>query len=83
MEESPLFAASVILHPSLGISYLEAVWDEGVQLEWVRDAMKGLRDYFDHWYKSQEEYDDSAAVLEMTFPSHEDSHFRQLSMGTE
>ncbi|KAF5484225.1 putative AC transposase [Colletotrichum fructicola] len=36
LEESPLFAASVILHPSLGISYLEAVWDEGVQLEWVR-----------------------------------------------
>ncbi|KAF4476180.1 putative AC transposase [Colletotrichum fructicola Nara gc5] len=77
LEESPLFAASVILHPSLGISYLEAVWDEGVQLEWVRDAKKGLRDYFDRWYRSEEESDDPTAVFEITLPFHEDSHFRQ------
>ncbi|KAF6782650.1 transposase-like protein [Colletotrichum musicola] len=77
LEESPLFPASVILHPSLGISYLEAVWDEGVQLEWVRDAKKGLRDYFDRWYRLEEAPDDTMVTLEITLPPHEDSHFRQ------
>ncbi|KAL0929974.1 transposase-like protein [Colletotrichum truncatum] len=45
--DSPLFAASIILHPGLGISYLEAIWDEGEQLSWLRDAKKGIHDHFD------------------------------------
>ena len=48
--ESPLFAASIILHPSLGMSYLEVNWASEEQLVWVRDAKIGLSDYLDRWY---------------------------------
>ncbi|KAM5528905.1 transposase-like protein [Fusarium oxysporum f. sp. phaseoli] len=45
--ESPLFAASTILHPSLGKSYLEVNRALGEQLVWARDAKDGLSDYLD------------------------------------
>ncbi|KAF5696988.1 transposase [Fusarium mundagurra] len=49
--ESPLFAASIILNPSLGMSYLEVNWASEEQLVWVRDAKIGLSDYLDRWYR--------------------------------
>jgi len=45
--DSPLFAASIILHPSLGMNYLEVNWASEEQLVWVRDAKIGLSDYLD------------------------------------
>ncbi|KAK1973689.1 hypothetical protein LZ30DRAFT_694848 [Colletotrichum cereale] len=45
--------------------------------QWVRDAKKGLGDYFDRWYRSEEVCDNSRSVLEITLPPHEDGHFRQ------
>jgi hypothetical protein len=48
--DSPLFAASIILHPSLGMNYLEVNWASEEQLVWVRDAKVGLSDYLDRWY---------------------------------
>ncbi|KAK6858585.1 hypothetical protein PG995_005149 [Apiospora arundinis] len=39
---SPLFAAAVILHPRLGISWLEGQWDDPEQLVWIHNAKAGL-----------------------------------------
>ncbi|KAI3571696.1 hypothetical protein IWW34DRAFT_638831 [Fusarium oxysporum f. sp. albedinis] len=49
--ESPLFAASTILHPSLGKSYLEVNRASEEQVVWARDAKDGLSDYLDRWYR--------------------------------
>ncbi|RFN41322.1 ribonuclease h-like protein [Fusarium flagelliforme] len=45
--DSPLFAASIVLHPSLDMNYLEVNWASEEQLVWVRDAKIGLSDYLD------------------------------------
>jgi hypothetical protein len=52
LSESPLFAAAVILHPGLGLAYLEANWD---QRQWIQDAKDGLRGYLDRWYRPQDQ----------------------------
>ncbi|KAJ0128078.1 Uncharacterized protein HZ326_28824 [Fusarium oxysporum f. sp. albedinis] len=52
--ESPLFAAAIILHPSFGISWLEATWVSEEQLAWVRDAKVGIKDYFTRWYDANQ-----------------------------
>ena len=49
--ESPLFAAAIILHPGLGVRYLEINWATEEQLVWVRDAKTGLSRYIDRWYR--------------------------------
>ncbi|KAF5229478.1 hypothetical protein FANTH_14191 [Fusarium anthophilum] len=46
LEESPLFAAAIILHPRFGISWLEATWVSEEQLTWVRDAKVEVKDNF-------------------------------------
>ena len=45
--QSPLYAAAVILHPRLGLRYLEANWD---QREWIQEAKDGLKGYLERWY---------------------------------
>ncbi|EXK25883.1 hypothetical protein FOMG_17497 [Fusarium oxysporum f. sp. melonis 26406] len=69
--ESPLFAASIILHPSLGMSYLEVDWASEEQLVWVRDAKIGLSDYLDRWYRCSRPVDEQqkAIVETATSPS--------------
>ncbi|EGU73935.1 hypothetical protein FOXB_15554, partial [Fusarium oxysporum f. sp. conglutinans Fo5176] len=52
--ESPLFAAAIILHPRFGISWLEATWVSEEQLAWVRDAKAGIKDYFTRWYDANQ-----------------------------
>jgi hypothetical protein len=65
--ESPLFAASIILHPSLGMSYLEANWASEEQLVWVRDAKLGLSEYLDRWYRCKGPVDEQRkAIVEAT-----------------
>ena len=67
--ESPLFAASIILHPSLGMSYLEANWASEEQLVWVRDAKIGLSDYLDRWYRCNGPVDEQQkAIVETAAP---------------
>ncbi|KZL66453.1 transposase-like protein [Colletotrichum incanum] len=84
--DSPLFAASIILHPSLGYSYLEDVWSAEHQLIWLRNAKEGITDYFNKWYRrpSEEVEVEPAAPAQLgilpdvvTASAHEDSHFRQ------
>jgi hypothetical protein len=48
--ESPLYAASIILHPGLGIRFIEANWTSTVQLTWLRDAKRQLKEYLEEWY---------------------------------
>uniref|UniRef100_A0A0D2Y8C4 Uncharacterized protein n=1 Tax=Fusarium oxysporum (strain Fo5176) TaxID=660025 RepID=A0A0D2Y8C4_FUSOF len=47
--DSPLFAASIILHPSLGMNYLEVNWASEEQLVWVRDAKIGKAEAYVEW----------------------------------
>lgn len=43
---SPLFAASVVLNPDLGLRWLETNWTSPEQLQWLRDAKDGIKVYF-------------------------------------
>lgn len=80
LAESPLFAASIILHPYFGFNYLKEVWGRDGQEAWVRSAEKGLERFFNKWYK-----DDDVSVVSLASSSasslapssQEDSHFRQ------
>ncbi|KAH7459261.1 hypothetical protein FOMA001_g20088 [Fusarium oxysporum f. sp. matthiolae] len=82
--ESPLFAASIILHLSLGMSYLEVNWASEEQLVWVRDAKIGLSDYLDRWYrcsrpvdKQQKAIVETATSLSVPRKTSKPSVFRQ------
>ncbi|KZL65794.1 transposase-like protein [Colletotrichum incanum] len=81
LSDSPLNAASIILHPSLGISYLRDVWAGEHQRGWVARAQSELEEYFNKWYQSQqvEEVDGTSGILpiDIPIPVNEDSHFRQ------
>ncbi|OAA44445.1 Ribonuclease H-like protein [Cordyceps fumosorosea ARSEF 2679] len=85
--ESPLFAASVILHPGLGIRYLEINWATEEQLVWVRDAKTGLSRYIDKWYRPlvphgscETSTGGPATMLVAPDKPHEASDFRQWVM---
>ncbi|TQW01624.1 hypothetical protein IF2G_10859 [Cordyceps javanica] len=86
--DSPLFAASIILHPGLGIRYLEINWATEEQLVWVRDAKTGLSRYIDKWYRpsvlqgSCEASTRGPAPMQSVAPDkpHEASDFRQWVM---
>lgn len=45
LDESPLFAAAVILHPSFGLPYLEELWSD--QSQRLVDVKRDLETYFD------------------------------------
>ncbi|KAM0738258.1 hypothetical protein ACQRIT_007450 [Beauveria bassiana] len=85
--ESPLFAAAIILHPGLGIRYLEINWATEEQLVWVRDAKTGLSKYIDKWYRRLMPLDSqvpcsmgTATMSVTTDKPHEASDFRQWVM---
>jgi len=50
--KSPLYAASIILNPKLGLKFLEKSWTSEKQLVWLRDAKVALENYFERWYTS-------------------------------
>ncbi|KAF6807161.1 transposase-like protein [Colletotrichum sojae] len=78
--ESPLFAASIILYPSLGYSYLEDIWDGEHQGSWCLNEKEGLVDYFNRWYRHRPSGSPTpAGILPIDLPitTNEDSHFRQ------
>ncbi|KAJ3577745.1 hypothetical protein NPX13_g2821 [Xylaria arbuscula] len=51
LEESPLYAASVILHPGLGFRWLEEQWSSPTQLLWLHSAKDRLYEYWERWYR--------------------------------
>lgn len=55
--DSPLYAASIILHPGLGISFLEANWTSPTQLAWLMDAKRQLKESLEKWYPALESED--------------------------
>jgi hypothetical protein len=48
--QSPLYAAAVILHPTLGLAYLERNWTSEDLRPWIQVAKDSLRAYLERWY---------------------------------
>ena len=63
LQESPVYTASVILHPSLGVRFLEANWTSTVQLTWLRDAKQRLEEVLEEWYPALENEGDLEETL--------------------
>jgi hypothetical protein len=75
---SPLFAASVVLNPDLGLRWLETNWTSPEQLQWLRDAKDGIKAYFERWYSKKDD-DASETILTTSSltPRPEQSRFEQ------
>ncbi|KAF4966507.1 hypothetical protein FSARC_5821 [Fusarium sarcochroum] len=59
---SPLFAASVVLNPDLGLRWLKTNWTSPEQLQWLRDAKDGIKVCFERWY-SKNDKDSSESIF--------------------
>lgn len=53
LAESPLYAASVILHPGRGLRWLENRWSSPEQDVWLREAKTNLYNYWQRWYTEE------------------------------
>ncbi|RMI96303.1 hypothetical protein BHE90_016792 [Fusarium euwallaceae] len=51
---SPLFTASVVLNPDLGLRWLGTYWTSPEQLQWLRDAKDDIKGYFERWYSNND-----------------------------
>jgi hAT family C-terminal dimerisation region len=49
--DSPLYSSAVILHPMLGLTYLENAWPAASRDQWIRDTKAELRAYLGRWYR--------------------------------
>ncbi|KAG6980228.1 putative AC9 transposase [Fusarium oxysporum f. sp. conglutinans] len=75
---SPLFAASVVLNPDLGLRWLETNWTSPEQLQWLRDAKDGIKAYFERWYsKNDDDSSESISATSSLTPRPEQSRFEQ------
>jgi hypothetical protein len=75
---SPLFAASVVLNPDLGLRWLETNWTSPEQLQWLRDAKDGIKVYFERWYsKNDDNVSESVFITPSLTPRPEQSRFEQ------
>ncbi|KAH7471339.1 hypothetical protein FOMA001_g13372 [Fusarium oxysporum f. sp. matthiolae] len=75
---SPLFAASVVLNPDLGLRWLETNWTSPEQLQWLRDAKEGIKVYFERWYsRNDDDVSESAFITPSLTPRPEQSRFEQ------
>ncbi|SCO91193.1 uncharacterized protein FRV6_15321 [Fusarium oxysporum] len=64
---SPLFAASIVLNPDLGLRWLETNWTSPEQLQWLRDAKDGIKAYFERWYsKNDDDASESISATSLT-----------------
>ncbi|KZL65223.1 transposase-like protein, partial [Colletotrichum incanum] len=81
--ESPLYAASVILHPGLGLPWLEKRWNTLQSRTWILEAKEGLYEYWQRWYVNRTTPPPAATNAQGTFtsisttPSVEDSGYTQ------
>jgi hypothetical protein len=69
LRASPLFTASIILHASLDMSYLEVNRASEEQLVWARDAKDGLSDYLDRWYRCNRSVNEQRGAIVKTTAS--------------
>ncbi|KAM5529114.1 transposase-like protein [Fusarium oxysporum f. sp. phaseoli] len=75
---SPLFAASIVLNPDLGLRWLETNWTSPEQLQWLRDAKDGIKAYFERWYsKNDDDASESFSATSSLTPRPEQSRFEQ------
>ncbi len=77
LEQSPLYPASVILHPRWNVSWLEANWTSHEQLIWLRDAKRNVREHFEAHYPSVESSIVTGAMLPRPIRKEEPSQFDQ------
>ncbi|KAF6528008.1 hypothetical protein HZS61_008310 [Fusarium oxysporum f. sp. conglutinans] len=78
---SPLFAASIVLNPDLGLRWLETNWTSPEQLQWLRDAKDGIKAYFERWYsKNDDDASESISATSLT-PRPEQSRVLTLTWG--
>ncbi|KAK5996251.1 Putative AC transposase-like protein [Cladobotryum mycophilum] len=52
--DSPLFAASVILHPQYNFRWLKKRWNDPDQAIWFDNAIEGLERYWEQWYRQHD-----------------------------
>jgi len=75
---SPLFAASVVLNPDLGLRWLETNWTSPEQLQWLLDAKDGIKAYFERWYsKNDDDASETVLAPSSSTPRPEQSRFEQ------
>ncbi|RKK83581.1 hypothetical protein BFJ68_g17426 [Fusarium oxysporum] len=75
---SPLFAASVVLNPDLGLWCLETNWTSLEQLQWLWDAKDGIKAYFERWYsKNDDDASETILAPSSLTPRPEQSRFEQ------
>jgi hypothetical protein len=75
---SPLFAASVVLNPDLGLRWLETNWTSPEQLQWLEDAKDGTKAYFERWYsKNDDDASERILATSSLTPRSEQSKFEQ------
>ncbi|TVY62599.1 hypothetical protein Focb16_v004339 [Fusarium oxysporum f. sp. cubense] len=75
---SPLFAASVVLNPDLGLRWLETNWTSLEQLQRLRDAKDGIKVYFERCYsRNDDDVSESAFITPSLTPRPEQSRFEQ------
>ncbi|OAQ60082.1 hypothetical protein VFPBJ_11571 [Purpureocillium lilacinum] len=77
LEQTPLYPASVILHPRWNVSWLEANWTSHEQLIWLRDAKRNVREHFESHYPSVESSIVTGAMLPRPIRKEEPSQFDQ------
>jgi hypothetical protein len=51
LDETPVYAAAVVLHPGQGWRYLEEKWTSPAQKEWLKTAKKAVRTLWEDFYK--------------------------------
>ncbi|KAK5988896.1 hypothetical protein PT974_05436 [Cladobotryum mycophilum] len=54
LRDSPLFAASVILHPQYNFRWLKKRWNDPDQAIWFDNAIEGLERYWEQWYRQHD-----------------------------
>ncbi|KAJ3454761.1 hypothetical protein MRS44_013361 [Fusarium solani] len=79
---SPLFAASVVLNPDLGLritaQFNNTNWTSPEQLQWLRDAKDGIKGYFERWYSNDDDAsEESVFATPSLTPRPEQSRFEQ------
>jgi hypothetical protein len=75
--DSPLFAAAIILHPRFSLAYLENNWNSDMQLGWAREAQRGLRDYYNRWYRDAVIPEETQQVQNHQEATYEESEYTQ------
>ena len=54
MDLSPAYAAAVVLHPGIGWPFFDTHWKSPMQRQWLSDAKKAVKKFWETSYKNRE-----------------------------